>query len=567
MAILREKETQEFGRQVRARRESLTLSQEALAAAAFGNPDRKTYISALENGRRAGVTPATAKKLARVLEIPVEDVPPGLRWREGGYASPLEDRLATLEDRVAAQDPAQETEEALVRVFNAQLARQLDEPVSDVYFRRLGRGLRTLGHWTGGPFSLRSLAISFTFAFVYVVFAGLLALGHGRQAIGEVAPFVAPGWATGGLAWIAALGVIAFLLSAGVICVQLLRDVGTPGVSWPTHGLRLGLAALLAAVACTVVALITKEPVAVAVFFAVLCFWAVANLPPRSAMLAGLGGGLISGTSAGIMATGSDLTTIEASVIGATIGGGAGLASSLMARTAPCRASGQLAGAGAGVAVGAILVCGGLIMAQELAGTGTRSAGLVAVMWLALPFANALTDYLSLGASHWLGRRLVTSGKSVRFALTLGLLDLVLAVVLMLLTVKVIGAGLALTDRAFTGDIDGTGFLAASLADLWGTGLWLGLMVLSTIAWTYGHFAAFVAPAFAGWLTFRVLEAPAAARLASLEPRGAIDMGTALALPGRHVFFWVAWLALAALPPVLFLLGEGLLQSILVFAL
>jgi uncharacterized membrane protein YhaH (DUF805 family) len=427
--------------------------------------------------------------------------------------------------------------------------------------------VKALGHWTGAPFSPRSLAISFTFAFVYVVFAGLLALAHGRQTIGEVAPFVAPDWADGGLAWIAALGLIAFLLATGAICVRVLRDVGVPGVSWQTTSLRLGLAALLAGVACTLVALITREPVAVAVFFAVLCFWAVANLPPRGAMLAGLGGGFISGTSAGIMATGSDLPTLEASVIGATIGLGAGLVSSLMARTAPSRASGQLAGAGAGVAVGAVLVFGGMILAQELAGTAATSAGIVAVMWLALPFANALTDWLSLGASHWLGRRLLASGKSLRLALTLGLLDLVMAVVLMLVTVKVIGAGLALTDWSLAGDIDGPAFLAVSLEDLWGSGLWLGLMVLSTVVWTYGHFAAFVAPALAGWLTHRVLEAPAAARLANPEHAGAIDLGTALALPGRFVLFWAAWLGFAGLPPVLLFFGEGVLENILVIAL
>jgi transcriptional regulator with XRE-family HTH domain len=564
---MRENETQAFGRQVRARREALTLSQEALAAAAFGNPDRKSYISALENGRLASITPATARKLAAALDLAVDDVPSGLRWQEEGYVSPLEGRLAALEDRLTAHGPTPDTEAALVRIFNAQLARQLDEAVSDVYFRRLGEGMETLGHWTGGPFSLRSLAISFTFAFVYVVFAGLLALGHGQQTIGEVTPFVAPQWATGGLAWIAALGVITFLIAAGAICVRLLRNVGAPGVSWQTTGLRLGLAALLAGAACTLVALITREPVAVAVFFAVLCFWGVANLPPRGAMLAGLGGGFISGTSAGIMATGSDLPTLEASVIGATIGLGAGLASSLMARVAPSRASGQLAGAGAGVAVGAVLVCGGMILAQELAGAAAKSAAMVAVMWLALPFANTLTDYLSLGASHWLGRRLLASGKSLRLALTLGLLDLVMAVVLMLVTVKVIGAGLALTDWSLAGDIDGPAFLAVSLEDLWGSGLWLGLMVLSTVVWTYGHFAAFVAPALAGWLTHRVLEAPAAARLANPEHAGAIDLGTALALPGRFVLFWAAWLGFAGLPPVLLFFGEGVLENILVIAL
>ncbi len=562
-----ENETLEFGRQVRARREALALSQEAVAAAAFGNPDRKSYVSALENGRLATITPATARKLAGALDLLPEDVPPGLRWHEEAYVSPLESRIAALEERFTSNGRDHDPEADLVKVFNAQIARQLGETVADTYFHRLQEGLKLLRHWTGGPFSLRSLAISFTFAFVYVVFAGLFAMGHGQQTIGEVTPFGAPPWATGGLAWITALGVIAFLIAAGALCIWLLRDVGTSGVSWQTNGLHLGLAALLAAVACTLVASITKEPVAVAVVFAVLCFWAVANLPPRAAMLAGLGGGFVSGTSAGFMATGSDLTTLEASVIGATIGVGAGVASSLVARAAPFRASGQLAGAGAGVAVGAVLVCGGMIIAEAVAETAATSAGLVAVMWLAFPFANALTDYLSLGASHWLGRKLLSSGKSLRWALTLGLIDLAMALVLMLATVKVIGAGLVLTDSTFVGDIDGPGFLAASLADLWGAGLWLGLMVLSTTAWTYGHFVVFVAPALAGWLTYRVLEAPAAARLSNANTADAIDVGSVLALPGRIVLFRAAWLGLAAAPPLLLVLGEGVLESILVLAL
>jgi transcriptional regulator with XRE-family HTH domain len=101
-------ETQAFGRQVRVRREALTLSQEALAAAAFGNPDRKSYVSALENGRLASITPATAKKLAQALEIAAEDVPAGLRWQDEEYVSPLEARLAALEDRLMAGGPTQE---------------------------------------------------------------------------------------------------------------------------------------------------------------------------------------------------------------------------------------------------------------------------------------------------------------------------------------------------------------------------------------------------------------------------------------------------------------------------
>ncbi len=65
-------------------------------------------------------------------------------------------------------------------------------------------------------------------------------------------------------------------------------------------------------------------------------------------------------------------------------------------------------------------------------------------------------------------------------------------------------------------------------------------MVLSTIAWTYGDFAAFVVPALVGWLTHRVLKAPAAARLANPDPKGAIDKGTELTSPGCFVVFWTA---------------------------
>jgi len=69
-----------FGDLVKRRRKHLRYTQEALAAAALGNMDRKGYISNVERGLLPKITPATAQKLCNTLGIDVGDVPPTLRW-------------------------------------------------------------------------------------------------------------------------------------------------------------------------------------------------------------------------------------------------------------------------------------------------------------------------------------------------------------------------------------------------------------------------------------------------------------------------------------------------------
>ena len=199
-----------FGSLVRARRRSLGLSQEALAAAAFNNPARKSYVSALENGRLKNIAPATSQKLAVALDIPREDVPSDLRWQTDSYFSPTENRLNELEQRLADYAASQGSTATIAEALNEQLARQLEKSVTDTYFLRLRKGLEALKRWTGAPFSLRSLAISFTFAFIYIVFAGLLALGNGAQSIGEITLFSTPPWAVNWWAWGIALCLIGF---------------------------------------------------------------------------------------------------------------------------------------------------------------------------------------------------------------------------------------------------------------------------------------------------------------------------------------------------------------------
>lgn len=71
-----------FGRLVRERRKARTLSQEALAAAAFANADRKGYVSQIENGKIPNITRDTVRSIALALDIDSEEIPEALRWPE-----------------------------------------------------------------------------------------------------------------------------------------------------------------------------------------------------------------------------------------------------------------------------------------------------------------------------------------------------------------------------------------------------------------------------------------------------------------------------------------------------
>ena len=71
-----------FGQLVRKHRHRQRLTQEALAALAFGNPDRKSYISSVENDKLSGITSQTVRKIADALSIPRDEIPETLRWQD-----------------------------------------------------------------------------------------------------------------------------------------------------------------------------------------------------------------------------------------------------------------------------------------------------------------------------------------------------------------------------------------------------------------------------------------------------------------------------------------------------
>jgi transcriptional regulator with XRE-family HTH domain len=103
----------EFGSHVREARVRKGWTLEILAEVALNNPDRKGYVSQIENGKRP-LSALTVGNLARVLDLPAEVTRPLL-------FAPAEQDEVTREDRVAETlirktdaDPAPPQAEALV---------------------------------------------------------------------------------------------------------------------------------------------------------------------------------------------------------------------------------------------------------------------------------------------------------------------------------------------------------------------------------------------------------------------------------------------------------------------
>jgi len=96
----------QFGLRVRQARTAKLWTLTQLAHEAFGNQDRKGYVSQIENGRKP-ITPLTVAKLAKALDLPAEVTNPIL-----GLALP-QTEVETEEDKVAealiAANPAEGT--------------------------------------------------------------------------------------------------------------------------------------------------------------------------------------------------------------------------------------------------------------------------------------------------------------------------------------------------------------------------------------------------------------------------------------------------------------------------
>lgn len=552
-----------FGQLVRERRTAAGLSQEALAATALGNPDRKSFISALENNRLAKVTPGTAQKLCGPLGLSRADVPASLRWPSAEDPAPTEARLQALEARSAEVDG-----QSVARFINAQMEGVLRRSISDIYRERLMAGLDILRIWTGRPFSPQSALVCYALSLLYVVAAGMGSFIKGDIAIGSVRLFRSLDWTNDGLTAVLPYVGILSLGLALYACWVLIRPLGLRPIGRRETVTRLGSLALIAGLACGIADYLGTNSLVAAGLFAVPAVAGISTLSPRPAVLFGAAGGIFLGLVAAVSSFMTDRTLIafivslsEGFIIGGIVGSSAGLASSLIARRMPHLRPGQLAAAGGGVGVGALVSLAGIAVASNYAAVSGGTLGFFALSWLALPMTNAAMDFVSLGVSHGLGRYIL-SARAVPVWLVL-ILDLGIALLLMILTVVVIGLALHGVTLGLGVNTDHIAFLDRSTSDPWGQGLWLTLMVLSTTVWTLLHFWLVVSPLAAGALTRHLLERPAARRLDRAREADGFDMSVGAMVVGRGVAFHVFWVAIAILPVGLVAANPQIIEYVL----
>ncbi len=566
-AILEDYEV--FGRLVRHRRRHLGLSQEALASEALGNPDRKSFVSAIENARLDKITPNTAQKLSGPLGLTLEDVPASLRWPVTDDPSPIEKRLRALEAQMETGHPAID-DRVIARFLNRQMAAVLERSMSELFLQRLSMGLDALRTWTGKPFSLQSVLTCYALSLIYLVMAGLASFLVADITIGSIRPFRMPGWVGPDLRWLLPYFGLALLFLSVFWCCRLLQPFGTRPLTTGEAVRRLGGAALLAGLTCGVIDYLGATTMTAAAVFAVPCIGAISTLRPGRAALYGAAGGIIFGLMAAVSSGFTDSGIIsflkslsEGFIIGGIVGSCAGLVSSRIAERIPSLRPSQIAGAGGGVGLGALASLAGIVVALQFSAINEGMLGLFAISWLALPLANAALDFISLGVSHTIGRHLVQSGSRGSGILAYLILDLTLAVLFMVLTVVVVGVGLhAITWGLGVETLPET-FLTNSARDPWGDGLWLTIMALTTTFWTWLHLAFVLAPLAAGALIRQTIDKTAARRIAQHGPDSDFDASAGVLVSLRFVLFYACWAAIAMAPVVLLSKVPQLMEPIL----
>jgi len=522
-----------FATLIRDRRKALGLSQEAVAASAFGNLNRKTYVSALENNRRSGITLHSALRLAEALQIAPQDLPSSLQ-------------PAHIAPTVAAP---QVHEADIAQAFHAALLQTLEHTVLDGYLRLLRRGLVTLRKWTGAPFSPRSLAVCFALSYVYIVYGGVLAFGAGGGQIGAIAPFGHPGWAVGVPTWVLTTGILIVLILSSYATFRLVRPPDQIDVPIWAKMARVACGAAISGAGCAAAGIFGAQPIAVALSVAIFALGAVSAWPPVVAAVATAAGALIAGFGNAIANDGvMSFSLLGFTVCGALLGALAGGIASLIARDVPYTGPAALAGAGGAITVGAAGAALALWSSQQFDYAFTEGQVVLILMWLILPMVNAVSDYLSLGFSHLLGRLILRHHQSWWRIIAVTLADLIVAFAVLALTILLIWFGLTVSIDTFGLKLDTMAFFATSFADPYGTGLWLTIMLLTTLTWSLLHLICVMAPIVAAKLVNVVLEAPAMAVLRQEDQQVMLQLENASTIATRRTTFILCCGGFAMLP-------------------
>jgi len=507
-------ELKAFGELVRARRKSARLSQEALAAVAFGNGNRKGYISTIENGRVSGLKPETAKRLAEALGLQRHEVPASLRWPTAAETGHPQE---ALEAQVEALLPVVRFVEAQRRAISNRVRVQ---PI-DAYKARFGPALDRLTRFYGESFSFRSFAMSLTLAYVYLFFAGLLAFSNTGGQIGALEIFRLPDWArpTGdALPAVFLAGLVVAMAMCGYLwCRKSVDDGASSSASgmrrlWRIRRVRILVGGIVLGCAAAAFAQLGVDPVFATIVVAIFALVALSDLGPTKCAAAGALAGTLAGLVESLVIHRDIAGGLEGAIFGGVLGGASFYVSAKVAANAPYRLIGGLSGAGAGVCAGALAtmaffaVLDGLsanhllssvfsVRSFEFLATQDRTFVVLTVTWTLLPLVNAGLDYLSYGVSKFLAARALKTEATLRVIALLSVVDFVVAALLSLVTIAAVFWALWVADQVFALEVAPHAFIAEWWADPFGAGIWLSLMILSTLSWSLLHYVLVVVPA------------------------------------------------------------------------
>ncbi|MEM9342427.1 MAG: helix-turn-helix domain-containing protein [Pseudomonadota bacterium] len=564
-------ELKAFGELVRTRRKSARLSQEALAAVALGNGNRKGYISTIENGRVTGLKPETAQRLAEALDIDRQEVPASLRWP----VPEASDAIAkeALDERMDALLP-------VVRFVEEQrrlIQQRVEVHPMDAYKARLGHVLSRLSHAFGDSFSFQSFAMSLTIAYVYLFFAGLLAFSNAGGRIGALEIFRRPGWADDmGPAMPAVL--LALLVVGVTVCGYLWcrksaeDDLARPSAPvlqrlWRIRRVRIVVGAVVLGCAAVGFTHLGVDPVFATIVIAIFALTALSDLGPRRCAVAGAFAGALAGLVESLVIHRDIAGGLEGALFGGILGSASFYVSARIAARAPSRLIGGFSGAGVGICAGAlatmaffaaldlmavnhVLETAFAIQSFDFLASQDRTYVVLCVTWMLLPLVNASLDYVSYGVSKRLAQRAVKGETTLSDIALLSVLDVAIAVLLSAVTVAAVFGSLWIADQVFTLSVSPHAFLRDWWADPFGAGIWLSLMIASTLSWSILHYVGVVVPI----VSAKLASAP---RFARVKQRVLRDVSTPV--------FGVQTFALSYVPTLMFVFAFLAIFSLSLF--
>lgn len=581
-----------FGALVKEYRTSKKWSQSKLAETAFNNANRGSFVSDLEKQKKKDISPENVVKLATALDMKLEVIPPALlphhllipadhvSQASQTVIEQLEELLLKL--RSANADPHQLIDSFTRRSLAEKIEKVLAVSPMQLYRMLLVRNLRILTKWTGRPFGMQSLGFCLTASFVYVILAGFCAFATGGGNIGQFAPFSVPEWAEG--VQPANLALVSFLLMAltcTLIWLLLKPTMALRGDEpawlrvWKTcYHLRVVSAATLSGLGAGAASVFGSEIIIIAMITSLVAFMVLSQFDPWKATLLAASASPVGGALGAWLAFGPTMALVFG-FVGIIIGGVAVFAASYVTHKSHHKAAGMLAGGGFGLGLAAALA--GIALAYSLerynidhphAPFMHQQASLLLVVAVVLPLTNAFSDYISLGISHFLARHIVKTRPSISRTVLIASIDALAALCLLVLIVVLVPASIVGIESILNTGASATDFARAIASEPFGSGLWFTIMILSTLLWTFFHFAIVAVPSVSMAMLSRLLLPKLIAFRESSQSGDVVDstLWLMLRFPASLLFGTVAF-TFFLLGTVLFLVAKTLLGFAPLFGL